>query len=202
MTKIAERVASPLGRLLVGETDPAWAREQDTLAARRDAARVTIAPLLSAYSAALEVADWIEVTRIGTELARLGKAEIARKNSTKGAEKATEDIIIKTGIEPVIFHALTQVYATYLGGHRKMRAAREYALLYLKPELFLKPGIFASPNDIPERWRRLLRPQQQRELADRRASILGKLKEMSERPASGLRPLLEKATRSWREAVS
>lgn len=196
MTKIDERIASPLVRSLVGEADPAWAREQDGLVARRDAAQVTAASLLSACSAAPEAANWIEVTRLANELARLSKSETARKNrigKKKSPEKARKDWIKSTGIDPVKFYALSALlHETATNRYRKWDISIDCALMALRPELSFRPGLFKSGASVPPRYARPTGTQARQKAAEDRKAIVRKLKSAAAYKKGPLSALFEK----------
>lgn len=157
--------------------------------------------LIRRLDAALAVGDGAEVLQIAMELGRIGRSDVARANRTnkkKTLEKACNDWIASTGVDPrKLFALATLLHESATDKRGKWRISVECALMVLRPDLSHRRGIFRPGMGVPARLRRVGDSQCQAKKDRERVAIVRKLGSAIAYSEGPLAPIFATVTARW-----
>lgn len=162
--------------------------------------------LLRQIGAALEANDGSTICRLASELAAVGKSQVARLNRTnkkKSAENARNGWLESTRVDPVKLFALaTVLHESATDRHRKWRISVECALMVLRPDLSHRRGIFRPGAKVPQRIARVGNVVHQAARDKDREAIVRKLGSAMAYTNGPLAPLFAEVAASWTDIQS
>ncbi|HET6940571.1 MAG TPA: hypothetical protein VFH89_00265 [Sphingomicrobium sp.] len=126
-----------------------------------------------------EGGDWNALLKIANELADTARSEINRRSSAKSSQRAIDDCIRRTGMNPIDFHRAYVAGLRFLsergekGGPKKVR---ETIIDVMRPDLDLSRHLSGRERD---------------QVRAERERLSVSMKSMIEKPPAALRPYFE-----------
>ncbi len=146
--------------------------------------------------------DLSEALSLNKDLERRLKSEIAKRNATPHWEYTFLRWWRDERINPIKFYALTLMFAAGLPGKRPPLAkARAHALLFLRPDLFLREGVICQPDRTLAKNRKENTNPLVGQMRKERQALDKKLKDMMWNHPPGFAPIFAQIREDWEAAI-